>query len=112
MRSQETSLLVILITTFTGLSFMSLFGIERWSLALAVGTAIALMLLLRVPHPPAGSNLLIIMLGGVKWHFLIIPTLVDALALVMLALIYNNIGRGRHYPAIGKSIKINCRGYP
>ena len=41
---------------------MSLFGIERWSLALAVGTAIALMLLLRVPHPPAGSNLLIVIL--------------------------------------------------
>ena len=75
MRSQETSLVVILITTFTGLSFMSLFGIERWSLALAVGTAIALMLLLRVPHPPAGSNLLIVMLCGVKWHFLVTPTL-------------------------------------
>ena len=77
---------------------MSLFGIEWWSLALAVGTAIALMLLLQVPHPPAGSNLLIIMLGGVKWHFLITPTLVGVLPLVMAALIYNNIGRGRYYP--------------
>ena len=55
-----------LITTFTGLSFLTLFGIEWWSLSLAVGTAIALMLLLRVPHPPAGSNPLIVMLGGVK----------------------------------------------
>ena len=87
-----------LITTFTGLSFMTLFGVEWWSLSLAVGTAIALMLLLRVPHPPAGSNPLIVMLGGVKWHFLITPTLIGALALVVVALIYNNIGRGRHYP--------------
>ena len=87
-----------LITTFTGLAFMSLFGIEWWSLSLAVGTAIALMLLLRVPHPPAGSNPLIVMLGGVKWRFLITPTLVGALAVVVVALIYNNVGRGRHYP--------------
>ena len=87
-----------LITTFTGLSFMSLFGIERWSLALTIGTAIALMLLLRVPHPPADSNPLIVMLGGVKWHFLITPTLLGALPLVMAELIYNNISRGRHYP--------------
>lgn len=86
------------ITTFTGLTFLTLFGIEWWSLSLAVGTAIALMLLLRVPHPPAGSNPLIVMLGGVKWHFLFTPTLVGALALVVVALIYNNIGRGRHYP--------------
>ena len=86
------------ITTFTGLSFLTLFGIEWWSLALAVGTAIALMLLLRVPHPPAGSNPLIVMLGGVKWHFLVTPTLIGTLALVVVALIYNNIGRGRHYP--------------
>lgn len=64
------------ITTLTGLTFMTLFGIEWWSLALAVGTAIALMLLFRVPHPPAGSNPLIVMLGGVKWHFLITPTLI------------------------------------
>lgn len=86
------------ITTFTGLSFLTLFGVEWWSLSLAVGTAIALMLLLRVPHPPAGSNPLIVMLGGVKWYFLLTPTLVGALALVVVALIYNNIGRGRHYP--------------
>ena len=54
---------------------MTLFGIEWWSLALAVGTTIALILLLRVQHHPAGSNPLIVMLGGVKWHFLVTPTL-------------------------------------
>ena len=86
------------ITTFTGLLFMTLFGVEWWSMALAVGTAIALMLLLRVPHPPAGSNPLIVMLGGVHWDFLVTPTLIGAVALVLVALVYNNIGRGRHYP--------------
>jgi len=38
------------------------------------------------------------MLGGVKWHFLFTPTLIGAIALVVVALIYNNISRGWHYP--------------
>ncbi|MFZ2842605.1 HPP family protein [Psychrobacter sp.] len=51
-----------------------------------------------MPHPPAGSNLLIVMLSGVKWHFLVTPILVGALPLVLVAMIDNNIGRGRYYP--------------
>lgn len=57
------------IATFTGLVFMTLFGIHWWSMAMAVGTAIALMLIFRMPHPPAGSNPLIVMLGAVNWSF-------------------------------------------
>ena len=86
------------IATFTGLVFMTLFGIHWWSMAMAVGTAIALMLLCRMPHPPAGSNPLIVMLGAVKWDFLITPTLLGAIVLVMVALIYNNLGNNRQYP--------------
>ena len=86
------------IATFTGLAFMALFGIHWWSLATAVGTAIALMLLFRMPHPPACSNPLIVMLGAVKWSFLITPTLLGAITLVIVALIYNNVGKDRQYP--------------
>ena len=77
---------------------MAAFGAGWWVMALAVGTAVALMLLLRVPHPPAGSNPLIVMLGGVGWDFLITPTLAGSLILVAVALVYNNLGKGRRYP--------------
>lgn len=86
------------IATFTGLAFMTLFGIHWWSMAMAVGTAIALMLICRMPHPPAGSNPLIVMLGAVKWSFLITPTLLGSIILVMIALVYNNLGKDRQYP--------------
>lgn len=86
------------IATFTGLVFMTLFGIHWWSMATAVGTAIALMLIFRIPHPPAGSNPLIVMLGAVNWSFLITPTLIGSIVLVMVALIYNNLGKGKQYP--------------
>ena len=86
------------IATFTGLVFMTLFGIHWWSMATAVGTAIALMLVFRMPHPPAGSNPLIVMIGAVNWNFLITPTLLGSIVLVIIALIYNNLGKGRQYP--------------
>lgn len=86
------------VATLTGLVFMALFGVHWWSMAMAVGTAIALMLLLRVPHPPAGSNPLIVMLGTVGWQFLLTPTLLGSIILVLVALIYNNLGSGRQYP--------------
>lgn len=86
------------VATLTGLVFMAFFGVHWWSMALAVGTAIALMLVLRVPHPPAGSNPLIVMLGGVGWSFLFTPTLFGSLILVAVALCYNNWGKDQHYP--------------
>lgn len=85
------------IATLTGLVFLAVFGVSWWAMALAVGTAIALMLLARMPHPPAGSNPLIVMLAGAGWDFLLTPTLAGSLILVAVALVYNNLD-GRRYP--------------
>ncbi|MGF6148226.1 HPP family [Kingella potus] len=84
--------------SLTGLVFLAVFGAHWWSMALAVGTAVALMLVLRVPHPPAGSNPFIVMLAGASWDFLLMPTLLGSLILVAVALLYNNCGTGRRYP--------------
>lgn len=86
------------IATLTGLVFMTMFDVHWWSMALSVGTAIALMLLLRVPHPPAGSNPIIVMVGSAGWSFLLTPTLIGSIILVLVALIYNNIARKTQYP--------------
>ena len=72
---------------------MTLFGIHWWSMATVVGTAIALMLVFRMPHPPAGSNPLKVMLGAVYWNLLITPTLLGSIVVVMVVLIYNNLGK-------------------
>ncbi len=85
------------VATLTGLVFFNLFGFTWWSMALAVGTGIAMMLLLKIPHPPAGSNPVIVMLGAVDWDFLWTPTLFGSLILIGVALIYNNLG-DRRYP--------------
>lgn len=86
------------IASLTGLVFMAIFGAHWWSMALAVGSAVALMLVFRMPHPPAGSNPLIVMLGGAGWSFLLTPTLIGSLIIVLVALLYNNLSHPRRYP--------------
>lgn len=87
-----------LFSSFIGLLFLSLFGAQWWSMALAVGVAIAVMMLTRTVHPPAGSNPVIVMLAQPGWGFLLTPTLLGAVGIVLVALVYNNYPKGRQYP--------------
>jgi len=86
------------IASLVGLLFLMLFGAQWWSVALAAGTAIALMQLTRTVHPPAGSNPVIVMLTAPTWNFLLTPTLVGAVLLVLVAVVFNNLPKGRTYP--------------
>lgn len=81
-----------------GLLFLSLMGPTWWAVALAVGTAIALMMLTRTVHPPARSNPIIVFLTYPSWTFLLFPTLIGAIVLVSVALVYNNTTRSSRYP--------------
>ena len=86
------------LATLTGLLFLTLFGAHWWSMALAVGTTIAVMQLTRTVHPPAGSNPVIVMLTAPTWQFLLTPTLLGAIVLVTVAVIFNNFPKERAYP--------------
>lgn len=87
-----------LLSSAVGLAFLSAFGPQPWAMAAAVGTAIALMMLTRSVHPPAGSNPVIVFLIQPSWSFLWFPTLAGALLLVAVALIFNNATRETNYP--------------
>lgn len=87
-----------LLSSLVGLVFFHLFGYEWWSAGLAAGTAIALMMLTRTVHPPAGSNPVIVMLAASPWSFALTPTLLGAIALVLIALVVNNLPAFRRYP--------------
>lgn len=86
------------LSTATGLLFLTLFGPHWWAMALAAGTAIALMMVTRTVHPPAGSNPVIVFLLQPGWSFLLLPTLTGALILTLVALLYNNATRPGNYP--------------
>lgn len=86
------------IASLVGLAFFHLLSPEWWSMALALATALLAMQVLQVPHPPAGSNPIIVFLGAPGVEFLWSPTLLGAVILVIIAVLYNNLSQHRHYP--------------
>ncbi|MBN2815345.1 MAG: HPP family protein [Campylobacterales bacterium] len=87
-----------LFSTFIGLLFLHFVGDTWWSMALALATAIAVMMITRTVHPPAGSNPLIVFLVSANWDYLIFPSLAGSLLLTVVALIFNNLHSKRIYP--------------
>lgn len=86
------------LSTFIGLLIYNLFGNEPWSIAIAVGLAIAIMMLTKTTHPPAGADPLVVMLGTYSWHYLISPVLIGSTIIVIFALLINNLRSNRNYP--------------
>jgi CBS domain-containing membrane protein len=66
--------------------------------ALAVGAAIAVMLLLRGLHPPGGATALLAVVTGMgDPRFVLFPVLANALLLVIAGIVFNR-ATGRAYP--------------
>lgn len=87
-----------LFCVLVGLAALHGLGPAPWALGLAVGTATAGMLALRLMHPPAASNPLIVFLGKAGWSFALFPTLAGAALVVAVALVWNNRVRRTPYP--------------
>ena len=85
-------------SSLIGVTALMLFGPHWWAAGLAAGVAIAAMMATRTVHPPAGSNPVIVFMSQPGWAFVIYPTLVGALLLVALAVVFNNSTRKTSYP--------------
>jgi CBS-domain-containing membrane protein len=86
------------LSSLIGLTCLTFFGATWWSVAIAVGTSISMMMLTRTTHPPAGSNPVIIYLIKPEWVFLLFPTVFGAIILILVALLYNNFAHEARYP--------------
>ncbi|MFK2825553.1 HPP family protein [Bacillus sp. B190/17] len=87
-----------LISTFIGLSIYYIFGNSPWAIGLAVGLAIAALMLTKTTHPPAGANPLVVMMGDYNWSFLFLPVFIGSVLIVLFALLINNLRSDRNYP--------------
>jgi CBS-domain-containing membrane protein len=63
------------VATLVGLILRAFFPNEWWAVAIAVGAAIALMAALRITHPPAGANPLVVFAADPGFEFLLFPVL-------------------------------------
>ncbi|GMO34114.1 MAG: HPP family protein [Termitinemataceae bacterium] len=86
------------IASVLGLIILQLCGNYTWSIALAVGIVIAVMVLTKTTHPPAGADPIIIITTGAGWNFLFFPVLIGAVILTIIALILNRFLFKRAYP--------------
>lgn len=86
------------VSTFIGLATYHILGDEPWAIGLAVGLAIASMMLTKTTHPPAGADPLVVMLGQYSWSYLIMPVFIGSVVIVLFALIINNLRKNRNYP--------------
>lgn len=87
------------VAALVGVLFFAAFGAAWWVAPLTAGAAIAAMVALRVVHPPAGANPLVVIAGGHGLGFVASPVLAGAVVLVAVALVVNNLPRDRRYPA-------------
>ncbi|NUS67991.1 MAG: hypothetical protein HOQ41_06530, partial [Ensifer adhaerens] len=75
--------------------------------AVAVGLAIAIMLLLGCLHPPSGAVALTAVLGGPAIHeagywFVLSPVAINSVVILLIALAFNNV-TGRRYPHLAQA---------
>ncbi len=73
-----------LLTAFIGLCFVEFVEVTSFTLAIATGLAITLMILTKTIHPPAGATPLLIMLTAQSWSFMFTPVLLGTLIIVLL----------------------------
>jgi len=93
-----------LLCTFVGIIFVTLFKISQdrtiffLAIGLAVGIAVLLMMALKITHPPAGGNTIVVMLTQDSFQYLIFPIMVGAITIIVGGVIYNRLILKKNYP--------------
>ena len=65
---------------------------------MAVGFGVGLMILFNVPHPPAGGNPIIVILGSVSFDYLLNPIMVGSIIIIVFGIILNKFILKKKYP--------------
>lgn len=92
------------LSAIVGVTAFQIMGGQLWLAAsVAVSLAIVVMHLTKTLHPPGGATALIAVIGGDSVHnlgywYVLMPTALGALIMLIIALIVNNISGNRRYP--------------
>lgn len=94
-----------IVSATVGVTCAALISNTLLAAAMAVSLAILAMHLTRSLHPPGGATALIAVIGGAKVHalgygYVIAPVLLNAVSILVIALVVNNLLGWRRYPAI------------
>jgi CBS domain-containing membrane protein len=93
-----------LLSAFVGVTCQKLFPDQTWTPALAVGLAVGVMHYFHCIHPPSAGTSLATVIGGSEvhalgYHYLVMPILINVIAILSMAVVFNAFFQGRRYPA-------------
>jgi len=87
-----------LVSVLVGIIFNETIGFSFYSLGLSVGVAVALMVYLKVMHPPAASNPLVVLFTDVSFDFILFLVITGSIAIILMSVFLNKIILKRNYP--------------
>ena len=87
-----------LVSVLVGIIFNETIGFSFYSLGLAVGVAVTLMIYLKIMHPPAASNPLIVLFTDVSFEYILFTVIFGAIAIIVMSIFLNRIVLKRKYP--------------
>ena len=90
-----------LVSVLVGIIFNETIGFSFYSLGLAVGVAVTLMIYLKIMHPPAASNPLVVLFTDVSFEFILFPVILGTIGIIAMSIFINKIILGRRYPKKG-----------
>ena len=87
------------LTALIGIIFLNFVPLPIFlNIPLAVGFGVMFMILLKVTHPPAGGNPIIVIIGSVSFDYLLTPVLIGSIIVVMFGVIINKYLFKKEYP--------------
>ena len=89
-----------LVSTTIGILLFQFLPSEWWSLGLAVGLSITAMAALRITHPPAGADPLVVFFGAFGWEYLLFPVVTGSILLTLLAWVFHKLPPDSEYPVL------------
>ena len=88
-----------LLTSIVGVLFVIFIPLPIYIIIpIAVGVGIGLMILLNVPHPPAGGNPIIVIMGSASFDYLINPIISGSIIILVFGIILNRLILKKKYP--------------
>ena len=89
-----------LLTSLVGMFFLYLIPLPIYILiSLSVGVGVFLMIILKITHPPAGGNPIIVIVGSVSIDYIINPIIVGSIIILFFGIILNRLILRKKYPS-------------
>ena len=88
-----------LLTSLVGVFFLYLIPLPHYIIIpISVGFGVGLMILLKVTHPPAGGNPIIVIMGSVSLDYLINPIIIGTGIILIFGVVLNRLILKKKYP--------------